>query len=179
MSKKGLRPSRPGIAGIVVSIVLMVCGPVTGAGIIAYSINESASGLDTAPTSLSNGTPDQLPTTPTSLSNGTPDQLPPSGLSTLIITGIVIAAVVFLIGLVLLIAMLVRRYGWHEDTPHHTVMATPPVPPTSHIDPDATHGEPGIVRPQSPPQVWPPTYTNQPPEDWGHPRSPYGDAAAS
>ena len=164
MSKKGLRPSRPGIAGIVVSIVLMVCGPVTGAGIIAYSINESASGLDT---------------TPTSLSNGTPDQLPPSGLSTLIITGIVIAAVVFLIGLVLLIAMLVRRYGWHEDTPHHTVMATPPVPPTSHIDPDATHGEPGIVRPQSPPQVWPPTYTNQPPEDWGHPRSPYGDAAAS
>lgn len=175
---KGPHPSRPGIAGIVISIILMVCGPVIGGGVIVYSTMRSASQIDAAQTFVSNGTAVQVRLTGSgemgiwvtrgghgscqvydpklvsvSLStNGFTRQsakgydlagtfIPsgdgtytimcsssdvsftfkiapvtqPKGSTTLIIAGVVIIVVIFLVGLVLLIAMLVRRYGWHED----------------------------------------------------------------
>ena len=167
---------RPGIAGIVIGIILMVCGPAAG-GALAYHTMQTA---------------------------------PNIGFSTWIIAAIVLAIVVFLVGLVLLIAMIVRRYGWHEnpkpahvrhvvpkpDTTPHNEYASQTVqsgflrPTTLEVDPPpaepdppiavnppvplAPHDEPVPPEPIHPPQVWPPTYTTDPPEDWDV-RSPYGN----
>ena len=159
---------RPGVAGIVIGIILMVCGPVAG-GVLAYSTTKTT---------------------------------PYAGFTTWIIAAIVVATVVFLVGLVLLIAMVIGRYGWHENpkpTPARRQLVpetgtrragNPPqttssgflrptlaieADPPSVADPPATT----VILPQAgpPPQVWPPTYVADPPEDWNL-RSPYGNESS-
>ena len=191
-NKTSPRARRPGIAGIVVGIILMVCGPVMGGGVIEYSTLRSASQIDAAQTFSSNGTPAQVALTGTSemgiwitpgghgscqvydpklvpvplsidgftrqsanqydlagtftptgdgmytvVCSSTPASFTfkiapvpqPKGSTTLIIAGVVIIVVVFLVGLALLVAMLIRRYGWHEDgTVHHARAMVPNIP---------------------------------------------------
>lgn len=217
---------RPGIAGIIISIILMVCGPVAGVGIIEYSARESATGVDNSTTYLSDGTPAQITLTNNSAmgvwithgSHGSCQVYDPSeapltldtdgftsqtvkeydlggiftpatdgvytvacssagtafhfkvapvfpthGFTTWIIAGVVVMVVVFLVGAALLVAMLVRRYGWHEtNKPAPMRTTTPPaaqagqvtLPPleTTVAAPSAIrrpHGE----RIQTPPQA--------------------------
>ena len=287
MARRG-RSHRPGIAGIVVGIVLMVCGPVLGVGIIVYSSNHSVAEVGSGQTSTSDTTPVRISlvsgsTTGVWITHGghgscqvyDPQYVPiplvtrgfipmsvseydlggtftppvdgvytincssssgsftfkvaplkSAGLTVGTIAGVVVICVVFIVGLVLLIAMWVRRYGWHEnDKPHRSMISPspdmiaaepdqfssmsdppstetnqlsimfdqPPTEPDQPIQPEAVPPEqpfdqpeavppeqpseqPEAVPPESPhPQVWPPTYTSEPPEDWGHPQSPYGD----
>ena len=207
--KTSPRANRPGIAGIVVGIILMVCGPVVGGGVIEYSTLRSASQIDAAQTFSSNGTPAQVALTgtdemgiwitpgghgscqvydpklvPVRLSidgftrqsaneydlagtftptgdgmytvvcSSTPVSFTfkiapvpqPKGSTTLIIAGVVIIVVVFLVGLALLVAMLIRRYGWHEnDRVHHARTMAPDmreqVPETRGSEQQPTYGQ--------------------------------------
>ena len=247
MARKG-RSRRPGIAGIVVGIVLMVCGPALGVGVIVYSSNHSVAEVGSEQTSTSDTTPVRISlvsgsTTGVWITHGghgscqvyDPQYVPiplvtrgfipmsmseydlggtftppvdgvytvncssssgaftfkvaplkGTGLTIGTIAGVVIICVVFIVGLVLLIAMWVRRYGWHEnDKPHRSVIS--PSPDMVATEPDQPVQQPEAVPPEQPsdqavplepqphPQVWPPTYTSEPPEEWGHLQSPYGD----